>query len=125
VIAIEAAMGAVRDERNCIMATIGHFTKTGDEFKGSITTLSVQAKGVRLVPETNSTSDKAPSHRLFVGYADLGAAWRNAVNGEKRPSYQVKLDDPSFVAPIYATLAEREDGEFDLIWSRPSKRRDD
>jgi uncharacterized protein (DUF736 family) len=124
-IAIEAAMGAVRKTRNCIMATIGHFTKTGDELKGSIITLSVQAKNVRMVPETTSTSDKAPSHRLTVGEADIGAAWKNPGNGDKRPSYKVKLDDPSFAAPIYATLIEREDGAYDLIWSRPTKRRDD
>lgn len=107
------------------MATIGHFTKTGEEFKGSIITLSVQAKNVRLIPETTSTSDKAPSHRLTAGEAEIGAAWMNLGNGDKRPSYKVKLDDPSFTAPIYATLVEREDGAFDLIWSRPTKRRDD
>ena len=107
------------------MATIGHFTKTGDELKGSIITLSVQAKNVRMVPEKTSTSDKAPSHRLTAGEADIGAAWKNPGNGDKRPSYKVKLDDPSFTAPIYATLVEREDGAFDLIWSRPTKRRDD
>lgn len=105
------------------MATIGHFTKSGDEFKGSITTLSVQAKNVRLVTDTSSTSDKAPSHRLKVGEAEVGAAWSKPANGDKRPSYSVKIDDPSFVGPIFATLVEREDGEFDLIWSRPEKRR--
>ncbi len=107
------------------MATIGRFTKTGDEFKGSIITLSVQAKNVRMIPETTSTSDKAPSHRLTAGEANIGAAWQNPGSGDKRPSYKVKLDDPSFTAPIYATLVEREDGAFDLIWSRPTKRRDD
>ncbi|MER9420088.1 DUF736 domain-containing protein, partial [Mesorhizobium sp. M0306] len=31
----------------------------------------------------------------------------------------VKLDDPSFPAPIYASLVETDtDGEFSLIWSR-------
>lgn len=106
------------------MATIGHFTKTGDEFKGSIITLSVQAKNVRMVPEANASNDKAPSHRLFVGDAEIGAGWKNAGNGDKRPSYQVKLDDPSFAAAIYATLTERDRDQYDLIWSRPSKRRD-
>lgn len=105
------------------MATIGHFTKTGDEFKGSITTLSVQAKNVRFVPETGSTSEKAPSHRILVGDAEIGAAWKNGGNGDKRPTYSVKLDDPSFTAPVHALLVERQDGGFDLIWTRPAKRR--
>ena len=52
------------------MATIGSFKKSGNEFQGEIVTLSVQAKGVRIVPETNRTSDNAPSHRVFVGRAD-------------------------------------------------------
>ncbi len=107
------------------MATIGHFTRTGDEFKGSITTLSVQAKNVRFVPETASSSDKAPSHRIVVGDAEIGAAWMNPAKGDNRPSYSVKLDDPSFTAPVYALLVEPEDGRFDLIWSRQSKRRGD
>ena len=107
------------------MATIGHFTKSGDEFKGSITTLSVQAKNVRFVPGTTSTSDKAPSHRLFVGDAEIGAAWKNAGNGDKRPSYSVKLDDPSFTAPVHALLVERDEAGFDLIWTRQTKRRGD
>jgi uncharacterized protein (DUF736 family) len=29
----------------------------------------------------------------------------------------VKLDDPSFTAPIYANLFEGDDGEGALIWS--------
>jgi uncharacterized protein (DUF736 family) len=34
----------------------------------------------------------------------------------------VKLDDPSFAAPIYATLVEIEGEEgHSLIWSRPSR----
>lgn len=104
------------------MATIGHFTKTGDEFKGAITTLTIQVKNVRLLPDTTSTSDKAPSHRIYVGDAEIGAAWKNEPNGDKRPSYSVKLDDPNFAAPVYAVLVEQQDGAFSLIWSRPAKR---
>ena len=101
------------------MATIGSFKKAGNEFQGEIVTLSVQAKGVRIVPETNRTSDNAPSHRVFVGRAEIGAAWSKRSN-EGRDYLSVKLDDPSFTAPIYANLVE--DGEtFALIWSRSRK----
>ncbi len=37
---------------------------------------------------------------------------------ENRTYHSVKLDDPSFTAPIYATLFEGNDGEYALIWSR-------
>ena len=61
------------------MATIGTFKKTGNnEFAGEIVTLNVQAKKVRIVPETNQTSENAPSHRVLVGradYAENGIMW--------------------------------------------------
>jgi len=52
------------------MANIGTFKKSGHEFQGEIVTLSLQSRGVRIVPETNRTSDNAPSHRVYVGRAD-------------------------------------------------------
>ena len=107
------------------MATIGTFKKTGNEYTGSITTLSVQAKGVRIVPEENRANDNAPSHRVFVGKAEIGAAWTKRSN-EGRDYLGVKLDDPSFTAPIYANLFDDEgDDSFSLIWSRQPKRNGD
>jgi len=52
------------------MATIGSFKKVGNDFQGEIVTLSLQAKGVRIVAESNPSNEKAPSHRIFVGRAD-------------------------------------------------------
>jgi uncharacterized protein (DUF736 family) len=100
------------------MATIGTFKKSGTEFQGEIVTLGVRAKGVRIVPEANRASDNAPSHRVFVGRAEIGAAWSKRSN-EGRDYLSVKLDDPSFTTPIYANLFDDEGGEtFSLIWSR-------
>ena len=100
------------------MANIGSFKKVGSELQGEIVTLSVQTKGVRIVPESNRVSDNAPSHRVFVGRAEIGAAWSKRSN-EGRDYLSVKLDDPSFTAPIYANLFEDEDAEgYTLIWSR-------
>ena len=100
------------------MATIGSFKKSGSEFQGEIVTLSVQAKGVRIVPETSRTSDNAPSHRVFVGRAEIGAAWSKR-SSEGRDYLSVKLGSSSFTTPIYANLFDDEGGEtFSLIWSR-------
>ena len=105
------------------MANIGSFKKVGGELQGEIVTLSVQTKGVRIVPEANRVNDNAPSHRVFVGRAEIGAAWSKRSN-EGRDYLSVKLDDPSFTAPIYANLVE--DGEtFNLIWSRSRKQNSD
>ena len=100
------------------MATIGSFKKVGNELQGEIVTLSVQAKGVRIVPETGRGADNTPSHRIFVGRAEIGAAWSKR-SSEGRDYLSVKLDDPSFNAPIYANLVDDDDGEgLTLIWSR-------
>lgn len=107
------------------MATIGTFKKSGNEFTGQIVTLSVQAKNVRIVPETTRSGDNSPSHRVYVGRVEIGAAWAKRSN-EGRDYLGLKLDDPSFTAPIFANLFDDEDGEgYSLIWSRPNGRRSD
>ena len=103
------------------MATIGTFRKSGSEYVGEIVTLSVQAKNVRIVPEETPAGGNAPSHRVFVGRAEIGAAWSKRSN-EGRDYLSLKLDDPSFTAPIYAnlfddTVVEGEES-YALIWSR-------
>jgi uncharacterized protein (DUF736 family) len=56
---------------------------------------------------------------------DIGAAWSKRSN-EGREYLGLKLDDPSFTAPIFANLFDDEDGEgYSLIWSRPNNRRGD
>jgi uncharacterized protein (DUF736 family) len=106
------------------MASIGTFKKSGQEFQGEIRTLSVQAR-VRIVPEANRANDNAPSHRVFVGRAEIGAAWSKRSN-DGRDYLSVKLDDPSFTSPIYANLFDEPDGEtFTLIWSRSRKQNGD
>jgi uncharacterized protein (DUF736 family) len=121
-IAIEAAaVAGSKTARRSDMANIGSFKKVGNEFQGEIVTLSVQTKGVRIVQETSRGADNAPSHRVYVGRAEIGAAWSKRSN-EGRDYLSVKLDDPSFNAPIYANLFDDEDGEgFTLIWSRGRK----
>jgi len=104
------------------MATIGSFKKVGNDYQGEIVTLSLQAKGVRIVAEQNrSANENAPSHRVFVGRAEIGAAWSKR-SEEGRDYLSLKLDDPSFNAPIYANLFDEEGGEgYTLLWSRPRK----
>ncbi len=102
------------------MSKIGTFHLVDGEFQGSIVTLSVQATSVRIVPE-QASSGNAPSHRVFVGEAEVGAAWQKT-SQDKRPYLSVKLDDPSFTAPIFAQLFPGENDEHDLVWSRQSRR---
>ena len=80
------------------MAIIGSFKKVGNDLQGKIITLSLQAKGVRIVAEANHSNENAPSHRIYMGR------------------------EPLFNAPIYANLFGDEGGEgYTLLWSRPRK----
>ena len=47
---------------------------------------------------------------------------RSKRSDEGRDYLSLKLDDPSFNAPIYANLFDDEGGEgYTLLWSRPRK----
>ncbi len=104
------------------MSRIGTFNLVDGEFRGAILTLALQARDVRIVSETNA-SGNTPSHRVFVGDVEVGAAW-SKTSQDKRSYLSVKLDDPSFVAPIFAQLFAGEGEEHDLVWSRPPRRGD-
>lgn len=103
-----------------VMAKIGSFKKSDGTYEGRIVTLSVQAEAVRIVPEDRPTGN-APSHRVIIGDAEVGAGWEKQ-SQDKRPYLSIKLDDPSFTAPIFAQLFEGENGEHDLVWTRQSRR---
>jgi uncharacterized protein (DUF736 family) len=102
------------------MATIGTFTSTENGFTGSIRTLALNVKA--RIARVENPSDKGPQFRIFAGAVEFGAAWQKHSGESGRDYLSVKLDDPSFPAPIYATLTEvdGEDG-YQLIWSRVSR----
>ncbi len=103
------------------MAIIGTFKKLGDEFRGEIITLSVQTAEARFVPVVGKAGKGTPSHTVYAGRAEIGAAWlKTAADGT--PYLAVELDDPSFNAPIFANLVGDEDGDgHTLTWIRPAK----
>ena len=107
------------------MATIGTVERIGDsEYLGDIFTLSLRAKNVRIV-SVSRTNENAPSHRIYVDQVEVGAGWSKR-SPEGRDYLSLKLDDPSFNAPIYANLFNDEGGEiFSLVWSRPNRRQGD
>ncbi len=105
------------------MATIGTFIETESGYTGEITTLTIQAKKVAIVSQRRE-NDNAPSHRLYLGRAEIGAAWAKR-SKEGRDYLSVKIDDPSLPAPLYANLFQDEDGKsHSLIWTRSNGRRD-
>lgn len=75
----------------------------------------VKAADIRPVEREN---DKAPDHRVSTGGVEFGAGWTKAARDTGAEYLSLKLDDPSFPAPIYATLTQGDNGEHKLIWSR-------
>jgi uncharacterized protein (DUF736 family) len=107
------------------MATIGTFERVGDsDYLGDIFTLSLRAKNVRIA-SVSRTNENAPSHRVYVEQVEIGAGWSKR-STEGRDDLSIKLDDPSFSAPIYANLVHDEGaGTCSLVWSRPNRRQGD
>ena len=98
------------------MATIGTFTKSENGFSGQIKTVTLNVKA-KFAP-AEKDNDKAPDYRIYAGATEFGAAWKKTSNAG-RDYVSVKLDDPSFPAPIFASLVAVEGkDEFVLIWSR-------
>ena len=103
------------------MATIGTFTTDRDgNLQGQIRTLNLDA-AVSMEPVT-SDKEGAPAFRLYAGEVELGAAWAKTARESGRLYHQVRIDDPSLPAPIFANLVEdREGGDYALIWNRPKR----
>jgi uncharacterized protein (DUF736 family) len=100
------------------MAIIGTFETSTNGFTGTLTTLNLKVPvELRRVDKDN---DKAPDFRLYRrdDEYEFGAAWQK-ISRDERPYASVKLDDPAFPTPIYASLVENDTpGQYNLIWSR-------
>jgi uncharacterized protein (DUF736 family) len=101
------------------MAIIGIFTLAADgRLTGSLRTLTLSTK-LQFVPETNKSKDSASDFRIYSDKLEVGAAWKKVGRESGRDYWSVKLDDPTFAAPLYASLVDTEDSKtFNLLWSR-------
>ena|SRR5215472_6595166 len=102
------------------MAIIGNFKATENGYTGTIETLTLKAE-VEFEPVERKSSEKAPDFRIFAkktGY-ELGAAWQTTSRETGAQYLSVKLDDPSFAAPIQCRLIKSgvELGH-SLLWDR-------
>jgi uncharacterized protein (DUF736 family) len=100
------------------MSLIGTFKRNGSDFIGDIFTLTVQVQNVRIVKEEEPTGENSPTHRIFCGRAEIGAAWTKVGQESGRKYLSVKVDDCSLPQPINANLFIDDTGDANLIWSR-------
>jgi uncharacterized protein (DUF736 family) len=102
------------------VAVIGTFTPAKDGgWVGTIRTLTINAK-VRLVPNDDRTSKKAPAFRVFAGKSRVGEAWEAKTAGLSPKAYlRIKLDDPMLPIPINAAFFVSAGGDTaQMLWSR-------
>ncbi|KRC80889.1 DUF736 domain-containing protein [Sphingomonas sp. Root241] len=105
------------------MMVIGTFRPTNQGgWEGSIETLSIDRK-VRLVPNDNRRSDRAPHFIVLRGWSRVGEAWRARTREEApREFLRVELDDPAWPAPLKVALFPDADGaKAEMVWRRPPR----
>ena len=99
------------------MAQIGNFQRSEDgTFNGVIRTLNINTKAT--IRPVTKDGERSPDYRVTANGVELGAGWSKATKDTGAEYISLKLDDPSFTAPVYATLVEGDEGEHKLIWSR-------
>ena len=99
------------------MAQIGTFTRDeSGSYTGTIKTLTLNVKAT--IKPVSKDNEKAPDYRVTANGVEFGAGWSKVARETGAEYLSVKLDDPSFTGPVYATLVQGEKGEHKLIWSR-------
>jgi uncharacterized protein (DUF736 family) len=100
------------------MAQIGTFTRDeSGAYTGTIKTLTLNVKAS--IKPCDRDTDKAPDHRVTAANGvEFGAGWSKTGRETGTEYLSLKLDDPSFTAPVYASLVQGDKGEHKLIWSR-------
>ncbi len=57
-------------------------------------------------------------------WAQVGALFELFSNDTGKASLNGKIEDPSLAAPLYISAFRQEDGSYNVVWSRPTRRRD-
>ena len=97
---------------------IGILQRIGEEIRGELRTLTLRVD-VAFIPTCGKKRGLAPSYIIRTNAIEVGAAW---VIPGPRLSLKFRMDDPAFASPLAGTLTEADDGEFLLLWKRPSWR---
>jgi len=96
--------------------TIGRFTKDGDDFGGSIMTLTFH-EHVTIVLNLDNRPERSPDYFVYVNAIQIGEA-RTDLDERGRRCLTVALDDPSFQQPVSCKLIDNGFGDYRLVWSR-------
>jgi uncharacterized protein (DUF736 family) len=97
-------------------------------FVGRISTLAV-AMTIAL-REVRSNNPKAPRFEVHAlnqaakSWVQVGALFELTSNSTGEAFLNGRIDDPSLAQPLYVSAFRQDDGSYNVVWSRPTRRRD-
>ena len=107
---------------------IGEIRKNANgQLIGSVETLTI-TRTIGLRPVT-SNNPRAPKYEIVAlndqrRWVIVGALFELSSNSTGESFYQGKIDDPSMTAPLQISAFQQDDGSYNIVWSRPTRRRD-
>src|SRR6516165_2138935 len=101
---------------------IGKFTSNGNGYSGSIGSLSLDLADVTVTPVA-AKQGSGPDFVLVTAKDnfEIGAGWKK-ISKAGKAYLSVKLDGPTLAAPINCALIQQQDGSYELIWNRDSRK---
>lgn len=96
-------------------------------FVGKISTLAISI--VIALRAVQSNNPKAPKYEVLAlsdarAWVQVGALFELAANATGEAFLNGKIEDPSLAAPLYISAFRQDDGSYNVVWSRPNRRRD-
>ena len=107
---------------------IGTITQNASgTYTGKISTLTVAI--VIALRTVQSANPRAPKFEILAlsaarQWVQVGALFELASNSTGEMFLNGKIEDPSLDKPLYISAFRQEDGSYNVVWSRPTRRRD-
>ncbi|PBN42950.1 DUF736 domain-containing protein [Sphingobium sp. D43FB] len=96
-------------------------------YTGKISTLTVAI--VIALRTVQSANPRAPKFEILAlsaarQWVQVGALFELSSNSTGETFLNGKIEDPSLDKPLYISAFRQEDGSYNIVWSRPTRRRD-
>jgi len=107
---------------------IGTITQNASgTYTGKISTLTVAI--VIALRTVQSANPRAPKFEILAlsaarQWVQVGALFELASNSTGETFLNGKIEDPSLDKPLYISAFRQEDGSYNIVWSRPTRRRE-
>lgn len=107
---------------------IGTITQNASgTYTGKISTLTLAI--VIALRTVQSANPRAPKFEILAlsaarQWVQVGSLFELSSNATGESFLNGKIEDPSLDKPLYISAFRQEDGSYNIVWSRPTRRRD-